>query len=82
MNAQNVTLRDRQGNRLRARLLANGHILLSEHVHRYTYARVNRRGDIELYDDGGNFSYASLDGGDLDGENPDEEPAGLVVRAA
>jgi hypothetical protein len=79
--AQNVTLRDRQGNRLRARLLTNGHILLSEHAHRYTYARINRRGDIELYDDDGNFSFASLDGGGDDGSDADEEPAGLACAA-
>ena len=79
--AHNVTLRDRQGNRLRARLLANGHILLSEHAHRYTYARVNRRGDIELYDDSGNFSYASLDGGDADADEADDEPSGVALAA-
>lgn len=77
--AQSVILRDRQGNRLRARLLANGHILLSEHAHRYTYARVNRRGDIELYDDVGNFSYASLDGGEQLAEDADEEPAAVAA---
>lgn len=78
--AQNVTLRDRQGNRLRARLLANGHILLSEHVHRYTYARVNRQGEIELYDDGGNFSYASLDGGEQ-ADDVEDEPAATAFAA-
>jgi len=77
----NVTLRDRQGNRLRARLLGNGHILLSEHAHRYTYARVNRSGDIELYDDSGNFSYASLDSGDAEADESDEERGGMALAA-
>jgi len=79
--AQTVILRDRQGNRLRARLLANGHILLSEHVHRYTYARVNRQGEIELYDDSGNFSYASVDGGEHLADDAEDEPARAAFAA-
>lgn len=70
-NARNIALYDRLGHRLRARLLANGHIQLSEHIHRYTYARVNQRGQIELYDDSGNFSYATLENDSEDAEEVD-----------
>lgn len=77
--APSVTLYDRLGNRLRARLLANGHILLSQHVHRYTYARVGRHGDVELYDDSGNFSYACLAGG---GEEEEEEEESVALGQA
>lgn len=63
-NTRTIVLYDRLGHRLRARWLENGHIQLSEHVHRYTYARVNPQGQIELYDDSGNFSYATLESDD------------------
>lgn len=75
----NVKLHDRLGNCLRARLLDNGHILLAEHVRRYTYARLNRRGEVELYDDTGSFSYAGLSGY-CDGAENEDEPA--TARAA
>lgn len=74
--AAQFTLFDRDGNRLRARLLANGHILLSEHRHRYTYARVGRCGDVELYDDSGRYSLAALSADDGDEES---EPAVLAA---
>jgi hypothetical protein len=75
---RSVTLFDRLGNRLRARMLANGHIALSEHAHRYTYARVSRQGNVELYDDNGNFSAASLG----TGEDEDDEDTGRRVLLA
>jgi len=78
-NSRSVTLFDRLGNRLRARMLANGHIALSEHAHRYTYARVSRQGDVELYDDNGNFSVASLGAGD--DEDEDRTGARMLMAA-
>ena len=75
LRTRHVTIHDRFGNRLRARMLANGHVLLCQHAHRYTYARINRRGQVELYDDSGSFSYGSLgNGGGDDGE---DERAGI-----
>lgn len=76
---RNITIHDRFGNRLRARLLANGHVVLCQHAHRYTYARINRRGDLELYDDSGNFSYGCLGGGAND--DAEEEVRGIRPQA-
>lgn len=81
---RHVTIHDRFGNRLRARLLANGHVLLCQHAHRYTYARINRRGDVELYDDSGSFSYGCLGGGandDIEDEGRDGRTLALAVAA-
>ena len=77
-NTRTIVLYDRLGHRLRARWLENGHIQLNEHVQRYTYARVNQRGQIELYDDSGNFSYATLEGED---DSDDAEPGGFLAVA-
>jgi hypothetical protein len=56
--ATKLELMDRFGNALRARLLDNGHIQLGGNAWRYTYARLMRSGEIELYDEDGNFSTA------------------------
>lgn len=57
---QAIVLLDHLGRRLRGRLLGNGHILLSQHAHRYTYGRLSRRGLVELYDDEGGFIHAEI----------------------
>lgn len=56
--AHKITLMDRFGNAIRARLLDNGHIQLSGHAWQYTYGRLMRSGEIELYDEDGNVSTA------------------------
>ena len=78
LNSRNIVLCDRLGRRLQARMYENGHIQLNGHSHRYTYARINQRGEVELYDDGGNFSYATLEG-DSD-DTDDAEPSLSIVR--
>ena len=56
--ALKLSLLDRFGNTIRARLLDNGHIQLGGNAWRYTYARLMRNGDIELYDEDGNVGPA------------------------
>lgn len=56
--ALKLSLMDRFGNPIRARLLDNGHIQLGGNAWRYTYARLMRNGDIELYDEDGNVGPA------------------------
>lgn len=53
-----LNLLDRFGNEINARLLDNGHIQVGGNAWRYTYARLMRTGEIELYDEDGNFSTA------------------------
>lgn len=57
-----ITVYDRAGNRLRGWLQDNGHIHLAQHAHRYTYGRLNRKGDVELYDDEGGVTLACVGG--------------------
>jgi len=56
--ALKLNLIDQFGNALRARLLDNGHIQLNGNVWHYTYARLMRSGEIELYDEDGNVTAA------------------------
>jgi hypothetical protein len=53
-----LDLLDRFGNVIPARLLDNGHIRLGGNVCRYTYARLMRTGEIELYDEDGHVTPA------------------------
>lgn len=73
-----ITLYDRSGNRLRGWLQDNGHIHLAQHAHRYTYGRLNRQGDVELYDDEGGVTLACV-GGVPDGDGSEPEPPRALV---
>ncbi len=53
-----LNLLDRFGNVINCRLLDNGHIQVCSNAWRYTYARLMRNGEIELYDEDGMFSTA------------------------
>lgn len=74
-----ITVYDRAGNRLRGWLQDNGHIHLAQHAHRYTYGRLNRHGDVELYDDEGGVTLACVGGTPADGDGRPAGPAQALV---